>query len=106
MATKPFVSNLYEVVSMDINYFFQYGHEKLYTANHKRPHQDYNGFENTELIYTKNDNIQVPLSIARINVPFHTGTNLRTGKNGHFIRSMLSKKHLESEDYPNFFDVA
>ena len=38
---RPFVSNLYEVVSVDINYFFQYGQEVWYKANHKRAEQTY-----------------------------------------------------------------
>ena len=36
LSRRPFVSNLYEVVSVDINYFFQYGQEVWYKANHKR----------------------------------------------------------------------
>ena len=56
---RPFVSNLYEVVSVDINYFFQYGQEVWYKANHKRAEQTYKGVSNAaELAFIKGDDIQ------------------------------------------------
>jgi hypothetical protein len=33
MALRPFVSSLYEVVSLDMDYFMQYGHEIDYWTN-------------------------------------------------------------------------
>ena len=57
---RPFVSNLYEVVSVDINYFFQYGQEVWYKANHKRAEQSYKGVTSSaaELAFIKGDDIQ------------------------------------------------
>ena len=37
LALRPFVVDLYEVITVDIDYFFEYGQEFTYIANHKRP---------------------------------------------------------------------
>ena len=94
---RPFVSNLYEVISLDINYFFQYGHEVEYKAIHKRIAK-----KKDDLSYIKGDIIQVPISTTSQHVPLHTGTNLRTNETGHFARSSVQKKFLVSNTYPLF----
>ena len=41
MALRPFVSGLYEVVSLDVAYFLQYGNDKHYqTISQHLQHQD------------------------------------------------------------------
>ena len=47
-------------MSVDINYFFQYGQEVWYKANHKRAEQSYKGVTSSaaELAFIKGDDIQ------------------------------------------------
>lgn len=100
-ALRPFAVDLYEVVSVDISYFFQYGQDANYMANHKRP--DQTPFRNsTELTYVKGDLIHTPLSITHYSRPKHFGKNMRTNIEGHFIRSMTSRVYLFSDTYPTF----
>lgn len=101
LALKPFVSNLHEVISLDIDYFYQYGHQVEYVAKHKRLQGSYKG-SNQELTFNKGDVIQLPVVITTANIARNTGTNLRTGSKGHFIKSMLSRRYLISETYPSF----
>ena len=99
-ALRPFVVDLYEVISVDMNYFFQYGQEFTYSANHKRP--PLSNANASELIFVKGDLIHTPLSLTHAPKPKYWGTNLRTQQYGHFLRAMLTKKYLSSDTYPPF----
>ena len=92
--------DLYEVISVDMNYFFQYGQEFTYSANHKRP--PLSNANASELIFVKGDLIHTPLSLTHAPKPKYWGTNLRTQQYGHFLRAMLTKKYSSSDTYPPF----
>jgi hypothetical protein len=101
MASRHLVPELYELVSVDIAYFFQYGNPVEYTANHKRDvHPDK---KSKELSFVKGDIIHIPLSITRVSEPLETATNLMTKEKGHYVRSMLRRIFMYFKDYPTIF---
>ena len=105
LALKPFVVDLYDVISVDMDYFYQYGQDFTYIANHKRPLMKIgNTNDSSEMAFVKGDAIHVPISITHAPRPKNWGTNLRTKQFGHYVRSMLSKEFLSSDMYPSFLN--
>ena len=97
--------DLYDVISVDMDYFYQYGQDFTYIANHKRPPMKIgNTNESSEMAFVKGDAIHVPISITHAPRPKNWGTNLRTKQFGHYVRSMLSKEFLSSDMYPSFLN--
>ena len=97
--------DLYDVISVDMDYFYQYGQDFTYIANHKRPLMKI-GTKNdsSEMAFVKGDAIHVPISITHAPRPKNWGTNLRTKQFGHYVRSMLYKEFLSSHMYPSFLN--
>lgn len=87
MALKPFVSHLYEIVTLDMDHFFQYGHEKHYLVigNHAN--------------HSESDLIRVDTCFLGCKTPHDTGTNLRTNETGPFLRSKVKRIYLTSDTY-------
>lgn len=88
MALRPFVSHLYEVISLDMDYFFQYGNDIDYVT--LREHSN----------FQLGDNIKVEKCFIGCKTPKHYGTNVNNNQSGPFTRSKVKRLYLTSHKYP------
>ena len=70
MALRPFVSHLYEVVSLDMDYFLQYGNEVDYVAQSRVVDIE------DQLAMQSGDQIKVDICFLGCKRPSNIGTNL------------------------------
>ena len=94
MAYRPFVSNLYEVITLDMDYFFMYGSDMRYKVIKDSIHSD-----ESELKLIQGDQIHVDTCYMGCKTPHNTGTNLRTSIFGHFLRSKVTRMYNLTDKY-------
>lgn len=94
MALRPFVADLYEVVTLDMDYFFQYGNSVDYMATSSFQPEAPN-----ELLLHKGDIIHVDACFLHCKTPHNSGTNMQTNQSGHFLRSKVERLYQVSDKY-------
>jgi glycoprotein 6-alpha-L-fucosyltransferase len=86
-ATKPLVTDLYEVVSLDSDYYILQESEKMYKANLDRKR-----FQSNELNLDKNDTIVTKSYRTWNRVPPYIGyKKSKANEKKHFLRSAMTR---------------
>jgi hypothetical protein len=102
MALRPFVPDLYEVISLDMDYFLKYGNAVDYIATSNMEPIKNGGPLHMPLQCSLQigDEIHVDTCYLRCKTPHNTGKNNRTQKYAKFIRSKVKRVYLLSDKYP------